>query len=255
MAADELGGGVDHDVGSVLNGPDQVGGAKGVVDDQGQTVLVGDLRDGVNVGNIAVGVAQGLQIDGLGVGLDGALHLRQIMGIHKSSGDAELGQRMGQQVEAAAVDGLLGNNVVAGLGQSLDGVCNGRGTGGQGQSRHAALQSRDALFQHILGGVGQAAVDVAGVRQAEPGRRVGGVAEDVGSGLVNGDRTGIGGGVSLFLADVELQSLKFIVTHGKYLFHSFYLFQISGAKKPGHQVLPGKEIRPCDNHFKSHQSE
>ena len=98
-------------------------------------------------------------------------------------------------------------------------VGDGRRAGGQGQGRHAALQGRDALFQHVLGGVGQTAVDVAGVRQAEPGGGVGGVAEHVGSGLVDGDGAGIGGGIGPLLTDVKLQGLKFIVTHGKYLFH------------------------------------
>ena len=83
VAADELGGGVDHDVRAVLDGPDQIGGAEGVVDDQGQAVLVGNGRDGVDVGNVGVGVAQGLQIDGLGVGLNGVFHLLKVVGVHK----------------------------------------------------------------------------------------------------------------------------------------------------------------------------
>ena len=57
VAADELGGRVDNDVRAVLNGADQVRGAEGVVDDQRQAVLVGNLGNGVNVGNVGVGVA------------------------------------------------------------------------------------------------------------------------------------------------------------------------------------------------------
>ena len=116
VAADELGGGVDHDVSAMLNGADQIGRAEGVVNHQRQAVLMGNLGDGVDVGDVAVGIAQGLQIDGLGVVLNGVLHFCQIMGVHESSGDAELGQGVGQQVVAAAVDGLLGDDVVAGLG-------------------------------------------------------------------------------------------------------------------------------------------
>ena len=104
MAADELGGRVDHDVCAVLDGADQVRGAEGVVDDQRQAVLVGNGGNGINVGDIAVGVAQGLQIDGLGVGLDGVLHLGQIVSVDKGGGHAELGQGVLQQVVAAAVD-------------------------------------------------------------------------------------------------------------------------------------------------------
>ena len=147
VAADELGGGVDHDVCAVLDGPDQIGGAEGVVDDQGQAVLVGDGGDGVDVGDVAVGVAQGLQVDCLGVVLDGALHLGQVVGVHKGGGDAVLGQGVGQQVVGAAVDGLLGHDVLAVPGQGLNGVGDGGGTGGHGQRSHAALQGGDALLQ------------------------------------------------------------------------------------------------------------
>ena len=101
VAADELGGRVDHDVCAVLDGADQVRGAEGVVDDQRQAVLVGNGGDGINVGDIAVGVAQGLQIDGLGVGLDGVLHFGQIVSVDKGGGHAELGQGVLQQVVAA----------------------------------------------------------------------------------------------------------------------------------------------------------
>ena len=107
------------------------------------------------------------------------------------------------------------------LSQRLDGVGNGGGAGGQGQSGHAALQSGQALFQYILGGVGQAAVNIAGVGQAEAGGGMGGVAEYVRSGLVNGHRAGVGGGVRLLLSHVKLQGFKFILTHRNNLFSSF----------------------------------
>ena len=49
VAADELGGGVDHDVCAVLDGADQVRGAEGVIDDDRKTMLLGDLGDGVGL--------------------------------------------------------------------------------------------------------------------------------------------------------------------------------------------------------------
>ena len=95
------------------------------------------------------------------------------MGVDEGGGGAVLGQGVGQQVIAAAVDGLLGHNVVARLSQGLNGVGDGGSAGGSRQSGYAALQSRDALFQHILGRVGQPSVDVAGVRQTKPGGGMG----------------------------------------------------------------------------------
>ena len=111
VAADELGSGVDDDVSAMLDGTDQVRGAEGVINDQRQTMLVSDGCDGINIRNITVGVAQSLEVDSLGVGLDSVLDLFQIVSVHKGGGNAELGQGVLQQVVAAAVDSLLSYDV------------------------------------------------------------------------------------------------------------------------------------------------
>ena len=113
-----------------------------------------------------------------------------------------MGQGMLQQVVAAPVDGLLGHDVPAVLGQGLDGVCNGRRAGSQGQRRRAALQGRDPLLQHVLGGIGQAAIDIARIRQAEPGGRMGGIPEYIGCGLVDGHGPGVCGRIGALLSYV-----------------------------------------------------
>ena len=92
---------------------------------------VGDGGDGVNVRDVAVGIAQRLQVNCLGVWPDCSLHLGQVVGVHKGGGDPELGQGVGQKVIAAAVNGLLGYDMLPRLGQSLDGVSDGRRAGGQ----------------------------------------------------------------------------------------------------------------------------
>ena len=63
-------------------------------------------------------------------------------------------------------------------------------------------------LEHILRGVGQAAVDVAGVGQAEAGGGVLRVMEHIGSGLVDRNRTGIGSGIGLLLTDVIVAGLS-----------------------------------------------
>ena len=203
-----------RDVRAVLNGPDEVGGAEGVVDHQGQAAAVGDGGNGVNVRDVAVGVAQGLDKDGLGVLPDGPLQLRQVVGVHKGGLHAVGGEGVGQQVVAAAVDGLLRHDVVPALGQGLDGVGDRRRAGGHGQGPRAALQGRQALLQRLLGGVGEPAVDVALLRQVEPGGGVGGAVKHVGRGLVDGHRPCAGGGVRPLLSHVELKGLEFVVAHG-----------------------------------------
>ena len=213
VTADELGGGVDNDVRAVLNGPDQIGGAEGVVNDQGQAVAVGDFRDGVNVGNIGVGIAKGFNVDGLGVGLNGGFHFFQIMGIHKAGGNAPLGKGVGQQIAGAAINGLLGHDVLALLGQCLNGIGDGGGAGGNGQTGSTLFQGSNALFKNLLGGVGQTAVDVAGSGQAEPVGGILAVGENIGGGGVNGHRPGIGGGIGLLLAHMQLQRFKTVIRH------------------------------------------
>ena len=208
VAADELGGGLHHDVGAVLDGTDQVGGAEGVVDDQGQAVLVGDGGNAVNVGHFAVGVAQGLDVDGLGVGLNGLFKVLDVQRVHEGGGHAVVHQGVGQQVVGAAVDVLGGNDVVAAQGHVLDGVGDGRGAGSHAQGSHAALQSGHALLEDVLGGVGQAAVDVAGIPQGKAVSGVLAVAEHEGGRLINGNGPGVGGVIVIFLADVQLFGFK-----------------------------------------------
>ena len=202
VPADELGGRVDHDVGAVLDGADQVGGAEGIVDDQGQPVPVGDGGDGVDIGDVAVRVSKGLQIDGPRVVLDGVFHLCQVVGIHEGCRDAVMGEGVLHKVVTAAVNGLLGDDVAAVGSQGKDGVGDGGGPGSHGQRSHAAFQCGQALFQHLLGGIGQAAVNVSGVGKAEAGGRMGGIFKYVGSGLINGNRPGIRGGIRFFLSDM-----------------------------------------------------
>ena len=54
-----------------------VRGGEGVVHDHRQVVLVGDGGDGLEVGQVGVRVAEGLEVDELGVLLDGVLEDRK----------------------------------------------------------------------------------------------------------------------------------------------------------------------------------
>ena len=220
VAADELGCRVDDDICTVLDGTDEIGGAEGVIHDQRQAVLVGKLGKGVDVRDIAVGVAKGLDVDGAGVGLDSGLHLGKVMDVHEGRGDAEIRERVGQQIVAAAVDGLLCDDVATVLGEGFNGVGDRSRAGRERQRRDAAFEGGDTLLEHILRGVGEAAVDVAGVSQAEAGCRVFAVAEDIGGGLIDRHCAGIGCGIGGFLAYMELKRFEFIVRHGMYFLSS-----------------------------------
>ena len=98
--------------------------------------------------------------------------------------------------------------MVSRAGNIKDRIRDGGCTGGYGQGAHTTFEGGDALFQHILRGIGEAAVDVAGVGQAKTGRRMFGVMEYVGRGLVNGNGTGVGSRVCLFLSYMDLKGLE-----------------------------------------------
>ena len=184
---------------AVLDGTDQVRRTERVVDYQRGVVLVRNLRNGVDIGDIGIRVAQRLDEHNLRILLDGAFDLLQVLRIHEGGLDAELGQRMLQQVRGAAVDGLLGHHMVAGLRQRLDDIRDSGSTGCDGQAGHTAFQGSDAVLEHALRGIRQTAVDVAGIAQAEAVGRVLGAVEYIGSGLVDGNGTGIRCGVGRLL--------------------------------------------------------
>ena len=181
-------------------------------------MAVGNGGDGINIRNVRIGVSQGLNINGLGVGLDRLFHFCQIVDIHKAGGNAPLGQGVGQQIAGAAVDGFLGHNVLSLTGQGLDGIGDGGGTGGHGQGGSASLQGGDPLFKDLLGGVGEPPVDVAGLAQAEPVRRILAAGEHIGGGGINGHCPGITGRIGLLLAHVQLHGFKTVSAHRGFLF-------------------------------------
>ena len=169
VAADELGGRVDYDVGAMFDGAYEVGGAEGVVDDERNAVAMGYIGYGIDVDDTRVGVAQRLDEDGFGVGPYGLLEIREVGRVDKGGGNAVGGQRVVEQVVGAAVDGVGRDDVVAGDGEVLEGVGHGSGSRGDGQGGYTPFEGGEALFEYILCGVTQPAVDVAG-RRREPSR-------------------------------------------------------------------------------------
>ena len=163
---------------------------------------MGNFRNGIDVGDVAVGVSQGFQIDSLCIFLNSVFHFFQIVSVHKRRCNTVLRQRMFQQIVASAVDGLLDHDVSAVGCQRLHGIGDCRCAGSHGQRRAAAFQCGQPFFQHVLGGIGQAPVNVAGVFQAETVRRVLTVVKYIGSSLVNRHCPGIGSRICLFLSNV-----------------------------------------------------
>ena len=67
VAADEFGSGVDNDIRAVFNGTHKVRSGKGIINNKGDLMAVGNVCDCLYICNIRVGIAQGLYKHGLSV--------------------------------------------------------------------------------------------------------------------------------------------------------------------------------------------
>ncbi len=191
VAAEELRRRVDDDVGAVLEGLDEVRRRDRVVDDQRDAVLVRDVRDGADVEHVDLRVADGLGEEELRVGPDrGGPLLGVVLVLDEGRLDAELGERVLEEVVRAAVDRARRDEVVAGLGDVEHGGGLGRLAAREQQCARAALERGETLLDDRLRRVLDAGVDVAELGQREEVGRVVGAVEHVRRGLV--DRRGAG---------------------------------------------------------------
>ena len=142
-------------------------GCKGVVDDEEYVVTMGYFGYSVEVGDVAVGVAEGLGIDHLSVGADGCLECCQVIDFHDAVVHALSGQCVGNEIERTAIEVVCSHDVIAVLQHGLQRVGHSCSARGYSQTCYTALEVSDTIFEHTLGRVGQSAVDVAGVTQAE----------------------------------------------------------------------------------------
>ena len=114
-------------------------------------------------------------------------------------GTAGLAVASGHAAQVVVMHCLMqpGDELVAGLHQAvkhqhLRGVARGHG-----EARGAAFEGCDALFQHGVGGIADAGVDIAEGLQSEQRGRVIGVVEDERGRLINRRRARAGGGIRL----------------------------------------------------------
>ena len=179
VSAYELGSGMHDDICTVLDGPEQVRRSESVIDDEGNLVCVGDSGHRFDIDQVRVGVSEALNEDRLCLRFDRLFEVGQVGRIHESSRDTVGDQCVLEKVVGASIDILGGNDMVSRTGDIEDGIGDGGGAGGHGQSADASLQGSDALLEDILGGVGQTAVYIARISQTETRGRVLGVVEYV----------------------------------------------------------------------------
>ena len=193
-----------HDICTVLDRTDQERRAECVVNHQRQTVLMRDLCYGVDIRNIRIRVAECFQIDCLRVLADCTLDFCEVVRIDEGRLDAVLRQCMCQQIVTAAVDRLLGDDMLACLCKRLNRIGDRGCTGCQCQRCDTALKRCDALLKDALCRVGQSAVDIACIRKTEACGCMCGILEYIGCGRVNRDGSCVRCGIRLLLTDVKL---------------------------------------------------
>jgi hypothetical protein len=160
VPSDPLGQGVHDHVGSMVDRAQEVGRREGRVDDQRQLVAMRDIGHCRHVEHVEHRVADRLPEDRARLVVDRPLEVPGIGRVHEAHGDPELRQDVVEHRVRSAVEVVGRDDLVAGLGDVDDRVVDGRRPGREGEGRGAALESRQALLEDIVGGVHQARVDV-----------------------------------------------------------------------------------------------
>jgi len=191
----------------------QIGRGGGVVDDQGDAVLVGNRRQRRDIGDIATGVGDGLAEDRAGVLVDGGLDGGQIVGIDKGRRPAKAFEDLRELGDRAAIEPGRGDDVQSWPHQRIERHDLRRVSRRGADSPHATLQRRQTLAQGGDGRVGQARIDIADFLQVEQSRGMVGIAKDIGGGLVDRNLAGAGGRIGA-RARVDLKRVEAKAGHG-----------------------------------------
>src|SRR3954451_12873558 len=168
------------------------------------------MCDFSEVGNIKYfesGITDGLADHQAGVGADRRSELLQLARLHKAGGDTEARQRVGEQIDAAAVKRGRGDDVVASIKQRGNREVQRGHAAGRADRADASLQPGEPLFEHRGGRVGNSGVDMPRAFEVEQRGGMLGILKKVRSGLIYRDCTGARDWIGM-LSGMEAQGLK-----------------------------------------------
>ena len=166
MSVDELRGAVDNHVGAEAEGSLKNRRGEGVVHDHLRSGCMGDLRRGCYIDERHRRVGWCLQVHGRGLGVQLQLRCERIrfQACYPRVAHPELGEHIRDQVIGRAVQDPLGDDVVACLGRSHQGRCNGRHSRGEDLCRDpfhtTTLEGCQLCSQSGSSGVAPAGVHV-----------------------------------------------------------------------------------------------
>ena len=186
MSTDVLRGRVHHDVSAPLKRADEVRGRDSVVDDERHPDLVGDSCHSLDVEDVVLGVRDRLAVEQLGVRAHGCTPRVKIVRIlDKRDLNAELRQRVVEEVVGAAVEARARHHVIADLSdvEDREHLCS-LATGYE-QRSNATFERSEAVLDYGLRRVHDARVNVAQFLQRKQIRSMRRVIEGVRRRLVN----------------------------------------------------------------------
>jgi hypothetical protein len=111
--------------------------------------VVGDLGDGLELGHVVARVTDALDVDSLGLVVDGGRDGLGAVAVDELGRDAEAGEEHLELVVRAAVEVGCRDDVVAAVGKRRDGHELRGLTGGGSHRSDTALESSDSLLKDI----------------------------------------------------------------------------------------------------------
>ena len=139
VAAQELGGGVEHDIGAVLDGTAQIGRRHGVVDHQRHAGFMRDGRHLLDIEHVHARVGDGLAVERARLRGDGLAEVLGIAGLDELDIDAQAAEAHVELRVSAAVERAGGHQLVALPHQAGDGQELRRLAAGRSQAADAAF--------------------------------------------------------------------------------------------------------------------
>ncbi len=196
MAAHELGKGMNDNVGSMFNGPQQDRGRHRVVDDQRNAMRMRSSRDRPDVADIARGIADTFAKDRARRLVDQGGDILGSIARGEPRLDVGAPQRMGEQRVRRAVELRRRDDASSTIGERQEGGRERGLAGGQSQRGDASLEHGDAFLEHLDGRVRDPAVPEAWDFQIEHRRGLAGSFEFIGDVLIDRRRHRPCGGVA-----------------------------------------------------------
>src|SRR6202012_2539986 len=123
----------------------------GVVDHQRHPLLVGNAGQFLNVGDIELGISQGLGVHGSRLLVDGRAQAIEVVSVDKAYVNAQARQGVVEEVVGAAIEGSGRDDLVSGAGQRGDGQRFSGLAGGGGQCGCSPFERGDALLEDVGG--------------------------------------------------------------------------------------------------------